>query len=241
MPTRSRFWIVTIAAALAVALTVALGFWQLGRAEQKLALERAISDKKSLPALENNALIATKNIATDYHQQVVLRGRWLHTHTVFLDNRQMNARQGFYVLTPLMLAGSSQAIVVQRGWVARDFQDRTRLPDLPKFEAEVTVQGRLAPPPAKLYELAGAGTGAIRQNLDLGAFALEIRQPLLMASAVQTVPTDAQDAQALQRDWPPAASGVDRHHGYAAQWFALATLIATLYVWFQFVAPRRKK
>jgi surfeit locus 1 family protein len=241
MRNTGRFWLVTASAALAVALALSLGFWQMRRAEQKLSLEAAISDKKSLPALENTALIAIENIANEYHNPVQLKGRWLHAHTVFLDNRQMNARQGFYVLTPLKLSGSELAIVVQRGWVPRDFQDRTRLPTLPESDAEVTVQGRLAPPPAKLYELAGTGSGAIRQNLDLEAYAAEIRQRLVLASVVQTAPTDAQDAQALQRNWPQATSGVDRHHGYAAQWFALAALIATLYVWFQFVAPRRKK
>jgi len=39
----------------------------------------------------------------------------------------------------------------------------------------------------------------------------------------------------LQRDWAPADSGVDKHYGYAFQWFGLSGLIALLYVWFQFV------
>jgi surfeit locus 1 family protein len=240
MRKKGQFWTVTLSAALALVLTLSLGFWQLRRADQKLALEAVIFDKKSMVAAENAELFAMKIIANAYHHPVRLRGHWLHAHTVFLDNRQMNARQGFYVLTPLKLSGRDQAIVVQRGWVPRNFQDRTLLPALPTSEAEVTVQGRLAPPPAKLYELAGTGTGAIRQNLDLAAFAAEIRQSLVLASVVQTEPTDAQDAKALQRNWPQATSGVDRHHGYAAQWFALAVLIATLYVWFQFIAPRRK-
>jgi len=35
------------------------------------------------------------------------------------------------------------------------------------------------------------------------------------------------------------ASGVEKHHGYAFQWFGLSALIALLYVWFQIVQPRR--
>ena len=36
------------------------------------------------------------------------------------------------------------------------------------------------------------------------------------------------------------AAGVDKHHGYAFQWFALCALTAGLYVWFQIIQPRRR-
>jgi surfeit locus 1 family protein len=43
----------------------------------------------------------------------------------------------------------------------------------------------------------------------------------------------------LLRNWPPVASGVDKHHGYAFQWFGLCALILILYVWFQILSPLR--
>jgi surfeit locus 1 family protein len=46
-------------------------------------------------------------------------------------------------------------------------------------------------------------------------------------------------SEGLLRDWPAPASGVEKHYGYAAQWWALSFLITALYVWFQFIAPRR--
>jgi surfeit locus 1 family protein len=48
-------------------------------------------------------------------------------------------------------------------------------------------------------------------------------------------------SEGLLREWPLVASGVEKHHGYAFQWFGLSGLIALLYVWFQIVQPRRKK
>jgi surfeit locus 1 family protein len=49
----------------------------------------------------------------------------------------------------------------------------------------------------------------------------------------------------MQRDWPAVSSGVDKHYGYAFQWFGLCGLIALLYVWFQivrrFIRPRRER
>jgi surfeit locus 1 family protein len=43
----------------------------------------------------------------------------------------------------------------------------------------------------------------------------------------------------LLRDWPAADLGLQKHYGYAFQWFALCALILGLYVWFQLVKPRR--
>jgi surfeit locus 1 family protein len=53
----------------------------------------------------------------------------------------------------------------------------------------------------------------------------------MAASVFQTGPP----APLLQRDWPKANTGVEKHYGYAFQWFGLAALIAILYVWFQIV------
>jgi surfeit locus 1 family protein len=47
------------------------------------------------------------------------------------------------------------------------------------------------------------------------------------------------DCAPLRCDWPAPDSGVAKHHGYAAQWFALAVLSLVLYAWFQ-VLPRRR-
>jgi surfeit locus 1 family protein len=47
-------------------------------------------------------------------------------------------------------------------------------------------------------------------------------------------------SEGLLREWPQAATGVEKHYGYAFQWFGLALLIALLYVWFQIVRPRFK-
>jgi surfeit locus 1 family protein len=231
-----RFWLATAAAGLGIAATLALGSWQLGRAHEKLALHAAIEAQKTAPALDTRGLAAIENIAKELYRPVRLRGTWAAPATVFLENRQMNGKPGFYVVTPLKLEGSDRAVAVQRGWVQRNFQDRAALPAVETPAGVVEVQGRLAPPPAKLYEFSGAAPGPIRQNLDLAAFRAETKLALLDGSVVETGPA----SQGLLRDWPQADSGVDKHYGYMVQWWALSALIAILYVWFQFIAPRRR-
>lgn len=227
-------WLLSLAAFLAMGLTVSLGRWQLSRAAQKEALQAAIDTQRKAPPLDTAALLREPLAASLVHRPVALQGRWLPEHTVFLDNRQMQGRPGFFVLTPLRLAGSTQAVMVQRGWVPRNFVDRTALPriDTPA-NVDVQVLGRMAPPPPKLYAFDAAETGPIRQNLDLAGFAAQSGVPLLGVSVLQTGP----GGDGLARTWPEADLGVAKHYGYAAQWFGLAGLIAFLYVWFQIARP----
>jgi len=42
-------------------------------------------------------------------------------------------------------------------------------------------------------------------------------------------------ADGLSRDWPRINTGLEKHYGYAFQWFALCGLIVLLYGWFQIV------
>ncbi len=231
MNARWKFWLITLGTVFAIASTLALGRWQLSRAAQKLVSQGSVDSRANLPMLTGQALASLADPASVLHRTVTLRGRWMPEHTVYLDNRQMNDKQGLYVVTPLRLEGSSAVILVQRGWVARNFVDRAILPQIETPAGVVEIQGRIAPPPVKLYQLGGPETGLIRQNVDMVSFSAEIGMPLLPVSVQQT--GDAGDG--LLRDWPRVASGLEKHYGYAFQWFALAALIAILYVWFQIV------
>ncbi len=232
--------LVLVAALVGVAVTARLGLWQLDRAAQKTALQAAIEERAALPPLEAAGLARTADaVAAQEHRRVVLRGRWSGAHTVYLENRQMDQRPGFYAVTPLVL-GDGTAVLVQRGWLPRDPLDRTRLAPVRDDEGEVEVLGRIAPALARLYEFAPSTGGRIRQNLDIEDFARETGLSLRPLAVVQLdTPFFAGDG--LLRRWPAPAIDVHKHYGYAFQWFALAALITGLYVWFQLVAPRRRR
>jgi surfeit locus 1 family protein len=217
-------------ALIGIAITLSLGCWQLDRAAQKEALASAIQLQGEKSPLDTRALLAPADLQTLVHQPARLRGTWLPEFTVFLDNRQMGARVGFFVLTPLRLEGSDQVLIVQRGWVPRNFEERAHVPPVDTPSGVVPVSGRIALPPSKLYEPGTPGHTAIRQNLDLVSFRQEIAQPLL--TSVTLLQTGVA-SEGLSRDWPVVNLGVDKHYGYAAQWFALALLVAVLYAWFQ--------
>ena len=230
---------VTLAAAvIGVALTANLGAWQLRRAAHKLALQSTLDARARLPPLSAAELARdTDEAQAQHYRSVRLRGRWVGARNVFLENRQMAGRVGFYLVTPLQLEDRPEAVLVQRGWVPRDLRDRTLLPDIPTPAGAVEVQGSIAPPPARLYEFAAAASGVIRQNLDLGSFALESGLRLAPVS-IQQVDAPSTAGDGLMRAWPLPVVDVQKHYGYAFQWFALCALMAGLYVWFQLVRPR---
>lgn len=236
----SRF-IILLAAVAATLATARLGWWQLDRAAQKIAVHDAMLRERALPALAAAELARDATAAAaQQHRAVALRGTWLAAQTVYLDNRPMDGRAGFYVLTPLRLADGS-VVLVQRGWLPRDVADRTRIAPPPTTAGEVDVQGRIATGPARLFELGTAASGPIRQNLELDVFARESGLPLRPVMVVQESGAAAANDDGLLRHWPQPAADVHKHYGYAFQWFAMSVLIGGLYVWFQLIRPARRR
>jgi surfeit locus 1 family protein len=232
--------VVTLLATLAgVALAARLGFWQLDRADQKIALQTSLEARSREPVLDGPSLARSPLSAeAQHHRRVALRGRWLAERTVFLDNRQMDGKVGFFVVTPLALTPGSGVVLVQRGWAARHFTSRTELPTLTTPEGIVAVDGVVAPAPSRLFEFAGAASGPIRQNLDIASFARDTGLDLLPLSVLQQ-DAPGSPADGLLRHWPAPAADVQKHYGYAFQWFALAAGIAFLYVWHRFIRPAK--
>jgi surfeit locus 1 family protein len=233
-----RGWVL-VAALVTVALTARLGVWQLDRAAQKKALQTAIEAQAAAPELPADALPATEADAQALHyRRIVVHGEWLPEHTVYLENRQMNGRPGFFVLTPLKLP-RGDAVLVQRGWLPRDATDRTRIAPYRTVAGEALVSGRLAPWPSRLASLGADAPGPIRQNLDLADYAVQTQRALRPLSIIE-LPGPSNAGDGLLREWPMPAVDLAKHYGYAAQWFALCALTAGLYVWFQLVRPRRR-
>jgi surfeit locus 1 family protein len=234
-----RAWAVLLATVVTAAVTARLGWWQLDRAAQKNSLRAAREAQGWLPMLAAGDLARDPlRAAGQWHRKAGVEGVWLADLTVYLDNRPMAGRTGFFVTTPLLL-DDGQAVIVQRGWLPRDATDRTRIAPHRTEAGRVRVEGRIAPSPSRLYDLGSAASGPIRQNLDIANFARETQRPLLPLVIVQDDASGA-TTDGLSRQWPQPASDVHKHYGYAFQWFGLSGLAVTLYVWFQLLRPRRR-
>ncbi|GJG95917.1 SURF1 family protein [Cupriavidus pauculus] len=233
MTTRTRWRapgaVPLLAAVVVIAVTCMLGNWQLGRAHEKTARAARLA---ALAAQAPVNLASQADAAPLVDRRVRARGSFDDARTVLLDNRPhgngTDSRAGFLVLTPLRLADGGGQVLVLRGWLPRDAQDRTRIAPVPTPAGEITVEGTALAAVPRVYSLgqdpAAEAGHKIRQNVDLAAYAREIGAPLLPVVLEQASDT----GDGLARDWAPADIGADRHYGYAAQWFGLAALTVVL-------------
>jgi len=224
----------TAAAVVVIAVTCALGNWQLNRAHEKLARAERLHALTAQPPV---TLTNAPPPADLIDRTVRVVGRFDTANTVLLDNRPHgnggDSRAGFLVLTPLQIAGDGGAmrsVLVLRGWLPRDAQDRTRIAPFPTPEGPVTIEGTALAGVPRVYSLGQAASAEaghkIRQNVELEAFAAELGvalQPLVIGQRTDT-------GDGLARDWAPADFGADRHYGYAFQWFGLAALTLVLVI-----------
>lgn len=232
MNAQFKFALITMAAVLAVGSTTSLGFWQLSRAAQKQARQAAMEAKSNMPLLMTAHLPGSGDPKELLHRRARLRGSWAAPQTmVFLENRPMAGRVGFVVVMPFVLEGGQGAVVVQRGWVPRGIEDRTRVPQVVTASGIVEIEGRMALAPSDLYALGAPTGGVIRQNLALPQFSAETGLQLLPLTLQQT----GASPEGLLRDWPVVSLGVEKNYGYAAQWFGMAALFGLLYLWFQII------
>ena len=221
-----------------MALTGALGRWQLSRADEKQAMQAAAQAAERLPDADVGALLAASSpaqAAALMHRSIALRGHWLAGRSIYLENRVMDQKAGFYVLTPLQLEARSDVVLAVRGWAPRNFDDRSVLPPVQTPASEVELRGRLVDHVPSFFALGAESPGPIRQNVDLQAYARESGLPL----AALMVQQDGPPSDGLTRDWPSPTSGADKNLSYAFQWFSLCALMGGLFFWFQVVRPFR--
>jgi len=225
-----RFRLLPFIAMLVVAaIGISLGQWQLRRAAEKEAIEQRINEREKEPPLrlEGSAASAADADALEF-RQVTVRGEFLPDWTIYLDNRPYQGKPGFHVITPLKIAGSGRHILIVRGWIARDVADRSRIPAIATPAGVVEVRGSVRRHAGRLLQLgqpAPLKPGAIVQNLD----AAQLAQASGLDIEPFIVEQTSEAGDGLVRDWPRPSLGIDRHLGYAFQWFALA---ATAFLFF---------
>jgi cytochrome oxidase assembly protein ShyY1 len=233
MRLRFRFRTIPFLATLVlVALGIALGNWQVRRAAEKTALQARLAQRSALPPLVLDGK-PVDPAAVEY-RHVIVTGEFVPNWPLFLDNRPLEGRTGFVLLMPFTIAGTGQVVLVARGWVPRDPAVHDRVPHVAAPPGRTTVEGVAVLHPARVMELGKAPPptpGAIVQNVDPAGFA-RVSSLAVLPVVVEQTSADAPTAAAVEpvRNWPGPAVDVDRHKGYAFQWYALATMAFLFFV-----------
>lgn len=214
----------TLAALFFLGLTVSLGNWQSGRAEDKRALQARYDAAVRQPPIHVGSALLDRDSVL--HRKLEVEGAFDDAHTILLDNRVMDGIAGYHVLTPLRIKGGALAILVNRGWMAAG-RTREQVPVPPAPAGQVKLQGMAVDPHTRYVELAPtAPQGRVWQNLDFARYAtltgLQLQPVLLLQTSGL--------ADGLQRNWPRPDSGVTMHVSYAFQWYSLAATLTALWL-----------
>ena len=217
---RTREKVLLVIALLFAALFVRLGFWQIERLRERQAYNAPIEARVGLEPVSLSDL--PRDPGEAIHRSVRVSGEYDYDREILLTLRSRRGSPGVNVLTPLRVAGSDTAILVNRGWlyapdgVAADAKP-WREPDPVNAEGYV----RLLETGDSTGARATGRADAVRRP-NLATVAAMLPYPVAPFYVVLTTPgTDP--ARSPPRVPPPALSE-GSHRSYAVQWFTFALI-----------------
>jgi surfeit locus 1 family protein len=94
---------------------IRLGVWQLHRLAERKQHNALVLSRMTEPAVDLSAL--PRDTAQAKFRRVRLDGHYDYAHEVVLEYRERDGAPGVDIVTPLKLAGSDTAVLINRGWV----------------------------------------------------------------------------------------------------------------------------
>jgi len=231
---RSRFFIPASLIIATLVLLISLGFWQLDRADEKRAIEDQIASANSG---DEEFVTSVEFLKDKEYYHVRLQGSYIGDKQFIYDNQIVDQISGYYVLTPFILKGASKAVLINRGfipWSGR--RDKLANVDIGEKLTEAKVQISI---PIKRMELKVSETTGdfpvLIQALNLDE--MSTIASLDFASAVGLLSPESENG--FVRQWEPYTGSIERHIGYAIQWFLMAFVLA--FIGIRLAIKQRKK
>lgn len=214
----------TLATLCMMVITFSAGRWQLNRVAEKAQLQSLFQQTRQLPAVNLVRPIADANVLR--YRSLVAEGQFLPDKQIYIDNREHHGRSGYHVITPLVIAGTGAAVLINRGWVERG-RNYSVAPDVPVPTGRVQVLGTGSLASQKFLELSDqAVAGKVWQNLTYERVRAALGLTVLPIIVLQQNDiTSGLSPVVEQPDF-----NIDMHRGYAFQWFALTATLLVIYV-----------
>lgn len=215
-----RYWGAHLLMVVAVLAAVGLGIWQLHAWQSQRADQQRDLTRGAPVALSTVIGPDSPFPGESLGQPVRFSGEWLPRSTMYVSDREVQGRNGYWVVTPVEVSGTRSAMPVVRGWSPR--------PSAPAVTGSVDLTGWLQ---------VGEGSGLVdRDPSD------DVVPEMRIASLVQHVPVDLYGGFVIDRAAGPGLVQVDptdapqvgsttalRNLLYAIEWWIFAGF--ALVVW----------
>ena len=218
-----RFLVPSILILATMAFLVSLGFWQLDRADQKRTIEASIQ-KANTGVVE--LIINQNELLNKEYYEVRLQGSYISDKQFIYDNQIVDQASGYYVLTPFVLTGQSNAIMINRGFIPWNGR-RDQLDDIAVDSTyrEIKIQ---VSRPIKRIELK---TSDISNQFPvlIQAIDFDVIEEISSTSFVDVIGLlDPSSDDGFVRKWEPYTGSIEKHIGYAIQWFLMALVLGII-------------
>ncbi len=205
-------------------LFFSLGVWQIERGQSKAGILNEFND--NLKKTPSNLDASSKK-----WDRVFVRGTWVNSKQILIDNIINRGIAGYKVITPLNIEGSDKTILVDRGWIKQN-KYREVLPDISIEEKSETVSGILELPELGLVlsnDLVTSEWPKISQskNFEILAeqFDMNLFPMILLAD-----PINQKSLEYIKIT--PTNMTPTKHYGYSAQWFLMFLVLCVMYIWY---------
>lgn len=209
---------------------LALGCWQLDRAEQKRALNLVQIQAEQEGIYDLVDLLEDSN---PHNKTLKLRGYYDNQHLWFLDNRILNRQVGFDVISPFYTE-DAKVVLVNRGFLPTT--SRRDLPKIMPVLESVELIGRVYQQQDKPFLLAtdkqNANWPKMIQAVDMKLMLQSLTASVDAARAARSVfahivRLNPDQIGSYPSSWRQQVDwlSVERHLGYALTWFSLAAIL----------------
>ncbi|MBM4424772.1 MAG: SURF1 family protein [Chloroflexi bacterium] len=231
-----QWWLVTLLVIAAMGVMIRLGFWQLERLAERRDFNARVNAQIAQPTLTLDADSLAADLAAMEYRSVVVIGKYDHSQQVALRNQVHEGALGVHLLTPLIIAGSDRAVLINRGWAPAD-SDWAQFDEAGAVEVRGVIRaseskpdfGGIPDPEGELRLWNLANVERISQQITLRLLPIYIQQ---LPDPARTDPP--------YRTQPQLDLTEGSHLGYAAQWFLFAAVLGIGYPFYVLDSQRAR-
>ncbi|MET3050663.1 MULTISPECIES: SURF1 family protein [Pseudomonas] len=228
-------WVPTLVVLMLLPGLIALGCWQLGRAEDKRALLASYAERQAGEPIGAAQLPQVQDPA---YRRVHLFGHFDNQHSLLLDNRMRDGQVGVELLQPFFDQASGLWLLVNRGWLP--WPDRRNAVQFSTPKQTLSLDAWVYIAPGATFQLQTDPESGSWPRLLTAIDAAHLWTQLSREGFAHELRLEAGPAS-YRLDWPVVAMGPEKHLGYAVQWFALALALVLLYLYFGWHNNKKEK